>query len=136
MATAGWYCSAARTRSDRAKHHHDPDQVRKWLTALSIELRDAQTQDWRWWQLVDTIPRSARGMSIGLSTGLLFGSASVLATAGVPDPTGRVLGMLVDVWRGYTKPDKPSGSSGRSEPISRIFRSRLHRATLQLNRVG
>ena len=35
----------------RPKRHHDPDKVRRWLTTLATELRDAQTRDWRWWQL-------------------------------------------------------------------------------------
>jgi hypothetical protein len=40
----------------RPQRHHDPDQVRRWLTTLAIELRDAQTRDWRWWQLARHTP--------------------------------------------------------------------------------
>jgi hypothetical protein len=29
----------------RPKHHYDPEQVRRWLTALAVELRDAKTRD-------------------------------------------------------------------------------------------
>jgi hypothetical protein len=41
----------------RPKHRHDPEQVRRWLTTLATELRDARTRDWRWWQLArHTLP--------------------------------------------------------------------------------
>jgi hypothetical protein len=35
----------------RPQRHHDPEQIRRWLTTLAIELRDAETRDWRWWEL-------------------------------------------------------------------------------------
>jgi len=35
----------------RPKRSHDPDDVRRWLTSLAIELRDAGSRDWRWWHL-------------------------------------------------------------------------------------
>jgi hypothetical protein len=78
----------------RPKRHYDPEQVRRWLTTLAQELRESKTRDWRWWQLVNTIPRLARGTSVGLPAGLLFGFAGFLSGAGVPGLSYRLEGGL------------------------------------------
>jgi hypothetical protein len=64
-----------RSSSDplRPARRHDPEQVRRWLTTLASELRDAQTRDWRWWQLAHhTFTRLQMGLLFGLWFGLLF----------------------------------------------------------------
>lgn len=62
----------------RPTHHHDPNQLRQWLTMLATQLRDAGTRDWRWWQLGDTIPKWIGGAFVGITTTLLFGFAVVV----------------------------------------------------------
>jgi NACHT domain-containing protein len=58
----------------RPTRHHDPNQVRRWLTTLATELRDANTRDWRWWQLArHTLTRGQIGLGLGLGFGLLLG---------------------------------------------------------------
>jgi hypothetical protein len=54
----------------RPRRQHDPDQVRQWLTTLAVELRDAKTRDWRWWQLAD---QTLTNRQLGVPLGLLFG---------------------------------------------------------------
>lgn len=64
----------------RPKRHHDPDKVRKWLSTLAFELRDANTLDWRWWQLARhtfTAPRLLGGL-VGMIGGLVLGLAGGL----------------------------------------------------------
>jgi hypothetical protein len=57
----------------RPKRRHDPEQVRRWLTTVATELRDAQSRDWRWWQLVrHTFARRQVVLVFGLAVGLLF----------------------------------------------------------------
>ncbi len=72
---------ADQTRS-RPQRRHDPDQIRRWLTTLAIELRDAQTRDWRWWQLArhtfttrqyDLAGGLVFGLPVGVMTGVLVG---------------------------------------------------------------
>jgi hypothetical protein len=64
----------------RPQRDHDPDQVRRWLTTLAVELRDAKTRDWRWWQLArHTLTLTTRqsvlvfGLVSGLVSALVFG---------------------------------------------------------------
>ncbi len=62
----------------RPKRRYDPDQLRRWLTTLAIELRDAQTRDWRWWQLAlhtFTVRQAGLvfGLVFGVMSGLMFG---------------------------------------------------------------
>jgi hypothetical protein len=78
----------------RPQHHHDPEQIRRWLTTLANELRDAQTRDWRWWQFVTAIPRSTHRASVGLTAGLAFGFAGVLGGSGIPGLAYRLAGGL------------------------------------------
>lgn len=72
----------------RPKRLHDPDNVRRWLTTLAVELRDAKSGDWRWWHFArhTFTPRQ-----FGLAAGLLFG----LATGLTYDlTTGLVVGLV------------------------------------------
>jgi uncharacterized protein YjbI with pentapeptide repeats len=59
----------------RPRHSHDPEQVRRWLTTLAIELRDADTRDWLWWRLARHI-LTTRQLRLGFGWGfaLLLGS--------------------------------------------------------------
>jgi hypothetical protein len=100
----------------RPKHHHDPEQVRRWLTTLAQELRESKTSDWRWWQLVNTIPRMTRGALVGVPAGLLFGFAGVLSGASVPGLSyrlenglglGLVFGLASGLCYGLSKKPEP-----------------------------
>ncbi len=63
----------------RPKRHHDPDQVRRWLTNLAIQLRDTQTRDWQRWQLArHTLTPRQIGLVIGLMIGVRVGVVSGL----------------------------------------------------------
>lgn len=58
----------------RPTRHHDPDQVRRWLTTLAIQLRDAKTRDWQRWQLArHTLTSRQIGLVIGLMIGVRVG---------------------------------------------------------------
>ena len=68
----------------RPKRSHDPDDVRRWLTSLAIELRDAGSRDWRWWHLArHTFTRRQFGQAVwqvaGLAAWLVVGLAAWLA---------------------------------------------------------
>ena len=87
----------------RPRRHHDPDQVRRWLTTLAIELRDAKTRDWRWWQLADhTLTNRHIGVTLallfGLVLSLVFGlhgpGSGLLSGLGVGLPVGLASGLL------------------------------------------
>jgi hypothetical protein len=46
----------------RPGRQYDPDDVRRWLTTLAVELRAAETRDWLWWYLARrTFPTSTSG---------------------------------------------------------------------------
>jgi hypothetical protein len=87
----------------RPKRNHNPDQVRRWLTTLAVELRDAKTRDWRWWQLADQTFTNrqigiALGLMFGLVSGLVFGlhgpGAGLLSGLGVGLPVGLASGLF------------------------------------------
>ncbi len=63
----------------RPAHDHDPEQVRQWLTTLAIELRDAKTRDWRWWQLArHTLTTRQIELAVRRASVLVFVLASML----------------------------------------------------------
>lgn len=73
----------------RPKHQYRAEQIREWLTTLAVELRDAQTRDWRWWQLArHTLTKgqlalmSAAMLTLlnGLISGLIGGLTGVAAS--------------------------------------------------------
>jgi hypothetical protein len=69
----------------RSRHRYDPEQARRWLTTMAIELRNANTRDWRWWRLARhtlTIRqiRLVYGLMLGL-VGLVNVLGGVLAAA-------------------------------------------------------
>lgn len=79
----------------RPKHQYRAEQIRGWLTTLAVELRDAQTHDWRWWQLARRTLTKGQlalmsaamltlltGLISGLMGGLISGAESGL-TAGL-----------------------------------------------------
>ena len=35
----------------RPQHHHNPEDLRRWLTTIASHLRATNTRDWRWWYL-------------------------------------------------------------------------------------
>jgi hypothetical protein len=79
----------------RPQRHHDLDQVRRWLTTLAIELRDAQTRDWGWWQLARHTFTSPRllGVLVGLVGGLMLGLLGGLVL-GLGGPVVELVGLL------------------------------------------
>ncbi|MGH3833661.1 MAG: NACHT domain-containing protein [Pseudonocardiaceae bacterium] len=82
----------------RSQRHHNPDQVQRWLTALAIELRNAQTSDWRWWQLARhtfTTPGLVFGLVVGLVGVLVVGLASVSVIVLVGRLGGLASGLVV-----------------------------------------
>jgi hypothetical protein len=95
----------------RPTRRHDPEQVRWWLTTLAIELRDANTRDWRWWQLArHTFTRRQIGLVfglvvwlkvgllsavLGLAIGVVDGLAGALAGAAIGLVAGLVAGLVV-----------------------------------------
>ena len=87
--------TASATPSTPAQGRYPPDTARQWLTFLARHLDTPATGDLAWWQLVDTIPRSTRGISSGLIAGLVFGIAGVLSGANVADITYRLVCGLV-----------------------------------------
>jgi hypothetical protein len=87
--------TAPGTPSAPAQRRYPPEQARQWLAFLARHLDTLATKDLAWWQLVDTIPRVTRGISVGLAAGLVFGLVGVLGQAGVADPTYRLAATLV-----------------------------------------
>ncbi|MBV9141274.1 MAG: NACHT domain-containing protein [Pseudonocardiales bacterium] len=90
------------TPSTSAQKQYSPDQALRWLTFLA---RHCDTGDLAWWQLVDTIPRSTRGISVGLPLGVLVGFMNVgfmnvLAGMGVIHTTHRFEGLLYALYGG------------------------------------
>jgi hypothetical protein len=84
----------------RPRRRHDPDHVRRWLTTLAVELRDAKTRDWRWWQLArHTLTIRQRGLGFGLLGGLLgglvFGPVFGLVGGLVLGLVGGLAGLIV-----------------------------------------
>lgn len=74
----------------RPRHHHDPERVRRWLTTLAIELRDARTRDWRWWRLArHTFTTTQVGFAMGVC--MLMAGVSTL----VPTLSGSRSGLYV-----------------------------------------
>ncbi|MBV9161579.1 MAG: NACHT domain-containing protein [Pseudonocardiales bacterium] len=82
------------TPTTSAPGRYPPEQARRCLTFLARHLDTLATKDLAWWQLVDTIPRVTRVISIGLTAGLIFGSVGVLTQVGVTDPTYRLAATL------------------------------------------
>jgi len=84
-----------RTLSTSAQERYSLEQARQWLTFLA---RRFGTEDLAWWKLVDTLPRSTRvisaGLTVGLPLGLVFVFADVLAGTGVVHTTHRLGGLL------------------------------------------
>jgi hypothetical protein len=71
--------------------HYDPERVRRWLTTLAIELRQADTRDWRWWQLArHTFTPWQIGLIYGLVAALVLGLGGGLGYG----LWGRLLGGL------------------------------------------
>ncbi|HEY2763571.1 MAG TPA: NACHT domain-containing protein [Pseudonocardiaceae bacterium] len=68
----------------RPHRDHDPDHVRRWLTFLARHLDKRSTRDLAWWQLIDAVPRSISGISVGLTVGLVFGLAGVIGGLAAP----------------------------------------------------
>ncbi|MGB7798405.1 MAG: trypsin-like peptidase domain-containing protein [Pseudonocardiaceae bacterium] len=104
------------TQSTSAPGRYPPEQARRWLTFLAHHLDALATPDLAWWQLVDTTPRSTRGISGGLTAGLVFGFAGVFEGAGVPGLTyrlalglitGFVFGLATGLSYGLSKRPKP-----------------------------
>lgn len=62
--------AAFRSRPPLPTRHHDPDQVRRWLTTLASQLRDTKTRDWQRWQLARHV---LTPWQIGLAIGLMIG---------------------------------------------------------------
>src|SRR5699024_4307348 len=69
--------------SQRPARHHNPADLRRWLTTLAEQLRDSGTRDWRWWHLphyvwadrrAQTRLRALAGLALGAPIGLLFGT--------------------------------------------------------------
>ncbi len=87
--------AAPGTPSAPAQGRYPPEQARQWLTFLARHLDTLATRDLAWWQLVDTIPRATRGITVGLAAGLVFGLVGILGQAGVADPTSRTVAILV-----------------------------------------
>jgi len=109
--------TAPGTPSTSALGRYPPEQARQWLTFLARHLDTLTTRDLAWWQLVDTIPRSTCGMSVGLTAGLVFGFAGVLGGAGVAALTyriedGLVSGLVFGLATGLSY-----GVSKRPEPL-------------------
>jgi hypothetical protein len=64
----------------RPKRHHNPQQVRRWLTTLAGELSNAHTRDWRWWQLAHhTLSPRQIGLAVGLVVWLMLVLGHALA---------------------------------------------------------
>jgi hypothetical protein len=91
-----WIPAAVRARPPRPDGHdplrpqrqHDPEQVRRWLTTLAIELRNAHTRDWRWWQLArHTLTTRQIRLAYGLMAVLVYGLMCGLVV-------GLVLGLM------------------------------------------
>jgi hypothetical protein len=96
---------------------YSPEQARQWLAFLARHLNTLDTKDLAWWQLVDTISRSTRGISVGLTTGVLFGFAGVLEGSGVPGLTYRLaLGLLTGFLFGLAT-GLSYGLSQRPKPV-------------------
>jgi len=109
----------------RPKRSRDPDDVRRWLTSLAIELRDANSRDWRWWHLArHTFTHRQFGLVAVLGgwlvIGLLFrlgGWLTVGLWAGLW--AGLVTGMVVGLREGrVAEPTRASWRvRGRSEEL-------------------
>ncbi|HZE00429.1 MAG TPA: NACHT domain-containing protein [Pseudonocardiaceae bacterium] len=85
----------------RPRRHHDPDQVRRWLTTLAVELRDAKTRDWRWWQLADqTLTNRQLGVPLGLLFGLVLSLVFALHGPGAGLVSGLGVGLPVGLGSG------------------------------------
>ncbi len=54
-------------------------RARRWLGYLAGQLDRLDTRDLVWWQLSDTMPRSARVAVLAVVVGLVFGAAGALA---------------------------------------------------------
>ncbi len=65
----------------RPQRQHNPEQVRRWLTTVALELRNTNTRDWRWWRLAHhTLTTRQIGLVAGLVAGLVFGLVFGLVT--------------------------------------------------------
>ncbi len=85
----------------RPRRQHDPDQVRRWLTTLAVELRDAKTRDWRWWQLADqTLTNRQLGVPLGLLFGLVLSWVFALHGPGAGLVSGLGAGLPVGLGSG------------------------------------
>jgi hypothetical protein len=114
----------------RPKRHHDPEQVRRWLTTLATELRDAKTRDWRWWQLAHhTFAGGQITLGSGLAVGLAFGLLGTLAGATVGVPSGLVAGLMVGLVVGLVFAVFALGGD-RGVPAHADFRLRGRATTL------
>jgi NACHT domain len=94
----------------RPQRQHDPEQVRRWLTTVAIELRNTNTRDWRWWRLArhTLTTRQSRlvvelvvGLVYGLAVGLVSGLVSGLAVGWMSGlAVGWVYGLAVGLVSG------------------------------------
>jgi hypothetical protein len=85
----------------RPARRYASDDVRRWLSTLAEELRDAGTRDWLWWHLARhtiTTPRSrlAVGLAVGLAAALTVGLVLGLVFGLTVRPAvGLVVGLVV-----------------------------------------
>ncbi|PZS40717.1 MAG: hypothetical protein DLM62_01390 [Pseudonocardiales bacterium] len=126
--------AAPGTPSTSASGRYPPDQAHQWLTFLARHLAKLATRDLAWWQLVDTIPRVTRGISVGLTAGLTFGFAGGLGEAGDTDITyrlvaglafGLVFGLATGLSYGLSKRPKPLRVETRFQGTLAPFLHRL-----------
>ncbi|MDQ3824454.1 MAG: hypothetical protein M3325_01460 [Actinomycetota bacterium] len=113
----------------RPRRHYDPERVRRRLTTLAIELRQANTRDWRWWQLARHTFRPWQiGLIYGLVTALVLGLGDGLGEG----LWARILGGLsagLGIGLSFGR------SGGRDAPVH--FGLRLRgRATASVRSVG
>ncbi|MBV8993825.1 MAG: NACHT domain-containing protein [Pseudonocardiales bacterium] len=91
----------------RPRRQHEPEQVRRWLATLAVELRNASTPDWRWWLLARHTLTTRRirllyGLMLGLVGGPVFGLALglVLGLVNGQLVPGLVLGLVFGLMGG------------------------------------
>jgi hypothetical protein len=104
----------------RPQHHHNPEDLRRWLTTIAGHLRATNTRDWRWWYLPAYTRHSTRTaklatqlaevLPLGLFFWLVFGLLGGLVFGGLTDGLRRPTwaGFQFAAWWSYTRGHLPA----------------------------
>jgi hypothetical protein len=88
----------------RSRRHHNPEDLRRWLTTLAAQLQYIGSRDWQWWNLpAYTWPQPLKStpafqMAVGLACILTLGVTLGIFFGLIPGLWGGLIGALASLW--------------------------------------